>query len=145
MESVCTGNPRTVGSNPTLSAPLNEAVDSRTRSSEMKKLISFVFIGLLPLFMIRGEASDTTPLAERMDELGVPGVSVAVIDDGKIAWARGWGLADVASGRPVTIELLPESATSFFVRLDGRPVAFEFEGDDVVIVAAGRRGQKVGG
>ncbi|MCH7823583.1 MAG: serine hydrolase [Acidobacteria bacterium] len=111
----------------------------------MKKLISFVFIGLLPLFMIRGEASDTTPLAERMDELGVPGVSVAVIDDGKIAWARGWGLADVASGRPVTIELLPESATSFFVRLDGRPVAFEFEGDDVVIVAAGRRGQKVGG
>lgn len=34
--------------------------------------------------------------------LNVPGVSVAVINDGKIEWARGYGMADVAAGRPVT-------------------------------------------
>lgn len=46
---------------------------------------------------------DSMRLAARMAELKVPGVSIAVINDGKIEWARGYGLADVASGRPVTV------------------------------------------
>ncbi len=73
--------------------------------------------GLLPLFTIRGEAVRTTPLAERMDELGVPGVSVAVIEGGEVVWARGWGLADIASERPVT------SATLFQAASISKPVA----------------------
>ena len=47
-----------------------------------------------------------TPLQERIDALrqehGIPGASIPVIDDGEIAWARGFGKADQASGRPVT-------------------------------------------
>ena len=50
-------------------------------------------------------------LADRMAELGVPGVSVAVLVDGEIAWARGYGLADVESGRPVTPNTLFQAAS----------------------------------
>ena len=64
---------------------------------------------------------------------GVPGGVLLRYTDGRL-WL-------IVPGSP-ELELLPESATSFFVRLDGRPVAFEFEGDDVVIVAMGTRGIK---
>ena len=51
-----------------------------------------------------------TPLQKRIDALrqehGIPGASIAVIDDGEIAWARGFGMADQASGRPVTADTL---------------------------------------
>ena len=36
----------------------------------------------------------------------IPGVSIAVIDDGAIAWAKGFGWADLESGRPVTTKTL---------------------------------------
>ena len=39
-------------------------------------------------------------------EHNVPGASIAVIDDGQIAWARGFGFADLSSGRPVTADTL---------------------------------------
>ncbi len=41
-------------------------------------------------------------LRERMSYFAVPGVSVAVIHQGKIDWARGWGVRDVANCAPVT-------------------------------------------
>lgn len=44
-------------------------------------------------------------LAERMKQLNVPGVSVAFIHDGKIAWARGFGVTR-KGGEPVTPETL---------------------------------------
>lgn len=66
---------------------------------------------LMPTFTIRGEPVAGPTLAERMAELGVPGVSIAVLVDGEIAWARGYGLADVASGRPVTPNTLFQAAS----------------------------------
>jgi|GEM_PF-411184 len=44
-------------------------------------------------------------LAERMKQLGVPGVSIAFIHDGKIAWARGYGFTR-KGGAPVTANTL---------------------------------------
>ncbi|WP_404334125.1 serine hydrolase domain-containing protein [Sphingomonas sp. MMS12-HWE2-04] len=41
-------------------------------------------------------------LSERMRRFDVPGLSVAVIHKGKLAWARGWGVRDVTSCAPVT-------------------------------------------
>ncbi len=66
---------------------------------------------LLPTFTIRGAPVARRSLADRMAELGVPGVSVAVLVDGEIAWARGYGLADVESGRPVTPNTLFQAAS----------------------------------
>ena len=51
-----------------------------------------------------------SPLQQRIDilrqEHNIPGASVAVIQDGRIAWARGFGMADRTSGRPVTKDTL---------------------------------------
>ena len=66
---------------------------------------------LLPTFVIRGEPTSRTSLADRMEALGVPGVSVAVLRDGELAWARGYGFADLESGRPVTTRTLFQAAS----------------------------------
>lgn len=66
---------------------------------------------LLPSFVIRGEPAPRTSLAGRMEALGVPGVSVAVLVDGEIAWARGYGFADLESRRPVTARTLFQAAS----------------------------------
>ncbi len=73
--------------------------------------IARIEANLLPTFTIRGEPVRSVSLAERMDELSVPGVSVAVFQDGEIVWARGWGFADVASGRSVTADTLFQAAS----------------------------------
>lgn len=43
-------------------------------------------------------------LAERLQQYGVPGISVAVIHKGKLDWARGWGVRDAVSCAPVTAD-----------------------------------------
>ena len=54
---------------------------------------------------------DPWTLAELLDELGVPGVSVAVIRDFEIHWAKGYGTADVETGAPVTPDTLFQAAS----------------------------------
>ena len=50
-------------------------------------------------------------LAERMRTYGVPGISVAVIHRGKLAWARGWGVRDTTSCAPVTPDTAFQAAS----------------------------------
>ena len=45
-------------------------------------------------------------LVDRMKHYQVPGVSIAVINDFKIAWAKGYGVLEAGSGQPVTPETL---------------------------------------
>ncbi|MEE9361351.1 MAG: serine hydrolase domain-containing protein [Cellulophaga sp.] len=45
-------------------------------------------------------------IEERMKELGIPGVSIAVMNNGVIEWAKGYGMADSSENRNVTIETL---------------------------------------
>ncbi|HBY58559.1 MAG TPA: serine hydrolase [Solibacterales bacterium] len=47
--------------------------------------------GLLPAFAIKGEPAVAWTMAERMSEYKTPGVTVAFVSDGKIAWARAYG------------------------------------------------------
>jgi CubicO group peptidase (beta-lactamase class C family) len=54
---------------------------------------------------------DPYTLRQLMDRFHVPGLSVAVIHDFKIAWAKGWGVADVESGAPVTAETMFQAAS----------------------------------
>jgi CubicO group peptidase (beta-lactamase class C family) len=44
---------------------------------------------------------DGLTLQELMQRFRVPGMSIAVIKDGKIHWAKGYGVADVETGQPV--------------------------------------------
>jgi CubicO group peptidase (beta-lactamase class C family) len=47
-----------------------------------------------PLVVIRGEQRPPVTLAMRMSQLNVNAVSIAVVRDGKLAWARAYGFAD---------------------------------------------------
>jgi CubicO group peptidase (beta-lactamase class C family) len=50
-------------------------------------------------------------IAQLMEHFGVPGVSVAVIRDFDIHWAKGYGIADVETGAPVTTETVFEAGS----------------------------------
>jgi CubicO group peptidase (beta-lactamase class C family) len=65
---------------------------------------------ILPPVLVKGEVPKTTPLADRMAELHVPGVSIAVIQDGRIEWARGFGVASIG-GPAVTPDTLFQAAS----------------------------------
>jgi CubicO group peptidase (beta-lactamase class C family) len=60
--------------------------------------------GLLPRVQVKGEPAWT--IQERMKHYRIPGVSVAVINDYKVEWARGYGVKDVQTNEPVTAETL---------------------------------------
>ncbi|MEX5748633.1 serine hydrolase domain-containing protein [Massilia sp. X63] len=66
--------------------------------------------GLRPAVAIQGATPDTRTLAAEMERLHVPGVSIAVIRGGKIAWAKGHGLTQ-AGGAPVTPHTLFQAAS----------------------------------
>jgi CubicO group peptidase (beta-lactamase class C family) len=50
-------------------------------------------------------------IAELMARFNVPGVSVAVIRDQQIHWAKGYGIADVETGAPVNTETVFQAAS----------------------------------
>ena len=51
--------------------------------------------GLIPP-VVAGRPVRTTKLEDRMRELKIPAVSMAVFHDGRLEWLRAWGMADVA-------------------------------------------------
>ena len=60
--------------------------------------------GLLPAVLIKGDPA--WAIEERMKQLKVPGLSVAVVKDFKIEWARSYGIKDIETKEPVTTETL---------------------------------------
>lgn len=54
---------------------------------------------------------DATEVQQLLTQFKVPGVSVAVIKDFKIDWAKGYGIADAEAGKPVTTETLFQAAS----------------------------------
>jgi CubicO group peptidase (beta-lactamase class C family) len=86
------------------------------RAQSVDERISAVESGLRRATSVRGEDA-TFRLAERMRALAVPGVSIAVIDGGRIAWAKGYGVADVDGTQPV------DTATLFQAASISKPVA----------------------
>jgi CubicO group peptidase (beta-lactamase class C family) len=55
--------------------------------------------------------NDRWNLAERMKQYGINGVSIAVVHNYKIEWARGYGYADISEKRPVTEFTLFQAAS----------------------------------
>lgn len=72
--------------------------------------IARVESGLLPAVVIKDQASAMT-IADRMKHYRVPGVSVAVINEGKIEWAKGFGVTEVGGSTPVTPDTMFQAAS----------------------------------
>ncbi len=60
--------------------------------------------GLLPPILIKGDP--VWSITERMQHYKAPGLSVAVIKDFKIDWAKAYGVKDIETNEPVTTETL---------------------------------------
>lgn len=73
---------------------------SRPSSAQTADVSSLIARIEAPQFPNR-QGYDALTLPELMQRLRVPGLSVAVIRDYRIHWARGYGVADVETGRAV--------------------------------------------
>ena len=78
--------------------------DSTARIARIEK-------GLLPAATIKGQPPAGMLLADRMKHYNVPGVSIAFFENGRIAWTRAYGFADIAGARRVTSDTLFQSAS----------------------------------
>ena len=72
--------------------------------SPAQSRIQRVETGLLPAVQIKGDSGWT--IQERMKYYRIPGVSIAVINDYKVEWARAYGVKDLETNEPVTTETL---------------------------------------
>jgi CubicO group peptidase (beta-lactamase class C family) len=85
-------------------------------SLEIEQHIQHVVSGLSEPVIIKGDQDARHSLADRMKQLNVPGVSIALIHNGKIEWARGFGVRSTG-GHPV------DDATLFQAASIGKPLS----------------------
>jgi CubicO group peptidase (beta-lactamase class C family) len=67
--------------------------------------------GLLPPAVLKGEALVRMTLADRMKVFRTSGVSIAVINQGEVEWARGYGVLEVGSKTRVNADTLFQAAS----------------------------------
>ena len=54
--------------------------------------------GLLPAIFVKDDSLTKFNILERMDHYKVPGVSIAIVENGEVKWAKGYGIANTESG-----------------------------------------------
>lgn len=74
------------------------------QNKSLPKRISEVENNLIPFVPVKGFKGWN--IIDRMNYYKVPGVSIAVIKNYKIDWAKGYGLADTLQKTPVTTEIM---------------------------------------
>lgn len=87
---------------------------AENKEKRIKERISRIENGLRPNFQIKyGDSISVTyfNIEDRMKELGIPGVSIAVLNDGVVEWAKGYGMADSTENRKVTQNTLFQAAS----------------------------------
>jgi CubicO group peptidase (beta-lactamase class C family) len=77
----------------------------RTEDPRIERVLS----GLRPAIAIKGQSPERWTLAEEMAQSHVPGISIALIDNDEIAWARGFGIKEAGRSDPVTTSTLFEA------------------------------------
>jgi len=77
--------------------------------TDLQRRIQQVEESLTGRITVEGEGKWT--LAERMDHYKVPGLSIAVVKDYQVEWAKGYGYADKVENRKVTEETLFQAAS----------------------------------
>lgn len=57
--------------------------------------------GLITAIQIKGDSLNTHNIMDRMEHYKVPGVSIAVVRNGALSWAKGYGIANTNTGLEV--------------------------------------------
>jgi len=86
-------------------------------ANELDARIARIENGLQHVVQIDGEEVPTFSINDRLKELGIPGVSIAVVSDGKLEWAKGYGMADISENRPV------DTSTLFLAGSISKPIS----------------------
>jgi CubicO group peptidase (beta-lactamase class C family) len=86
------------------------ATAARPQSS-VDERIARVERGVLPRVVLQGQLERRFSIAERMTYHGVPGMSMAVIEDGNITWARAYGVGNRDDKYAVTTSSLFQAAS----------------------------------
>lgn len=73
--------------------------------------IATIESAISPTLVVIGENLPAVSLEERMKQLNVPGVSIAVINDGTLEWAKAYGFADREENVLATTETLFQAAS----------------------------------
>ena len=84
---------------------------AQTPKSVVSQKIRLVENSLLPAIVMEGETIPYMSITERMKQLNVSGLGMAVIKDGRIEWAKSYGIADRATGRAVDENTLFQAAS----------------------------------
>src|SRR5262252_9357498 len=61
---------------------------------EIAERVKRIEQGLLPAVLIKGQSHAAYKLTDRMSFYSTPGVSVAVINNGELEWAKGYGVLE---------------------------------------------------
>lgn len=80
-------------------------------SADVQSRIKQVEESLPLMIRVEGEGDGKRTIEERMTHYKVPGLSIAVIKDYQIDWAKGYGEADVSEHRKVTEETVFQAAS----------------------------------
>ncbi len=83
------------------------AEDSDVLSARIQRIED----GLLPAAVLAGGELPTFTIEERMKLYNVPGLSIAVINDGEVEWASGYGLLELGGNSPVDTHTLFQAAS----------------------------------
>ncbi|KYP14116.1 serine hydrolase domain-containing protein [Flavihumibacter sp. CACIAM 22H1] len=86
------------------------ALYAQDKPTKLESLIKQVENSLTPS-IIYNDSIPKNNLETRMKELGIKGLSIAIIQDYKIQWAKAYGWADEAAGRKATTETRFQAAS----------------------------------
>lgn len=67
--------------------------------------------GLRPAVVAQGQSVPTMNLTDRMTRWNVPGMTVAVIEDGELAWAQGYGVKQAGQADSVSAQTFFQAAS----------------------------------
>ncbi len=73
---------------------------------QLEEKVKRIENGVLPQPALRSRRPEKCKLVDRMDHYKVPGVSIAVIHNSNVEWARGYGVKQTGTRKPVTADTL---------------------------------------
>src|SRR5689334_12788456 len=94
-----------------VSAPRGERLVAPEQTAALAQRIERVENGLLPPAVLKGEPPAKMKLSDRLQFYKTPGVSIALINEGRIEWARGYGVLEAGGKERVTPDTLFQAAS----------------------------------